>query len=272
MGAVMTADAELWRAYRRGKDPGLRDRLVEKHLVLVKYQAARLASRLPSHLRLDDLFSAGLIGFLGAVEEYDPDRGVEFSAYAARRIRGAIMDELRRLDWVPRTVRRRLRDVERAIGALTGRLDRQPTDEEIAEKLGMNVEGYRRLLGESVTLLSLDALPAGQEDGAMPLESLEDAGSPNPFLSLAAKERRAILGRIIESLPPRERQVLALYYGEELTMQEVGEALGVTESRVSQLHGSAILRMRAALRRQRLGASDLVFPRTAAPAHGEPRP
>jgi RNA polymerase sigma factor FliA len=259
----MKADAALWHAYRRTRDLALRDRIIEKHLVLVKYAAARIAGRLPNHLSLDDLYSAGLPGYLRAVEDYDPSRGVEFSVYASQRIRGSIFDELRRLDWVPRAVRRKIREAERAIDTLFRRLGRQPTEEEIATELSIALEEYRRLLGYGLTLLSLDAPAGGQDDGVVPLESLEDGTSPNPFLSLAAKERRTILGRIIEGLPERERQVLSLYYYEELTMQEVGQALGVTESRVSQLHSSAILRIRAAMRRHRISANDLIPGRAA---------
>jgi RNA polymerase sigma factor for flagellar operon FliA len=253
----MSMDGEHWRTYRTTRNPALRERLVEEHLSLVKYIAMRVAGRLPGHLGVDDLYSAGLLGFLGAIDDYDPDRGVDFGAYATPRIRGAIFDELRRLDVVPRRVRRRIRDAERAIDTLGRRLSRAPTDEEVAAELGIEVEAYRRILTEGVTLLALDAPPARQEEGASPMDVLEDASSPNPFATAADRERGAILGRMIDRLPPKERQVLALYYYEELTMQEVGKVLGVTESRVSQLHSSAILRLRVELRRQRMDAADL---------------
>lgn len=269
---MSAADFELWRSYRTSHDPGLRDRLIERYLPVVKYVAARVAGRLPSHLQIDDLYSAGLFGFLGAINDYDPDMGVEFSSYATPRIRGAIFDELRRLDWVPRTVRRKIREAERAIDALSGRLGREPTDEEIAGELSTTVEAYRQLLADGVTVISLDAPVAHDAGGSAPRESIEDLDSPNPLLSLAAKERRTILGRIIDRLPDRERQVLALYYYEELTMREVGEVLGVTESRVSQLHSSAILRVRAALRRHRLSKAELLFTRRVTRTHGSYRP
>jgi RNA polymerase sigma factor for flagellar operon FliA len=242
----------LWREYRRTRSREVRDRLVEHHVVLVKYVAARVAGRLPSHLQMDDLYSAGLLGFLGAIEDYDPDLGVEFSIYAEPRIRGAIFDELRRLDWVPRGVRRRIRDAERAIDLLTTRLGRQPTEEEMAVELKITLAAYRELLGAGVTVISLDAPASGDEEGPAPIDGLEDHLSPSPFQTLAAKEGRQRLARLIDELPERERQVLALYYYEELTMREVGEVLGVTESRVSQLHSGAILRLRTAIRRHRL--------------------
>jgi RNA polymerase sigma factor for flagellar operon FliA len=265
---MSSRDIELWRTYRRTNDPGLRDRLIERYLPVVKYVAARVAGRLPSHLQIDDLYSAGLFGFLGAINDYDPEMGVEFSSYATPRIRGAIFDELRRLDWVPRTVRRKVREAERAIETLSGRLGREPTDEEVARELQTTVEAYRQLLADGVTIISLDAPMTHEAGGSSPRENVEDVDSPNPLLSLATKERRAILGRLIDRLPDRERQVLALYYYEELTMREVGELLGVTESRVSQLHSSAILRLRAALRRQRVQQAELTFSRTLARAHG----
>ncbi len=253
----MTTDVERWRAYRASKDPGLRDQLIEQHLGLVKYAASWVAGRLPSHLRLDDLYSAGMLGFLDAVEHYDPDRNVEFAAYATPRIRGAIFDELRRLDVVPRRVRRRLREAQRAVEALTQRLDRDPTDEEIAAELGIEVGEYRRLLNEGVTLLSLEGGSGQREEGLSPIDVLEDASAPSPLATLEARERREMLGRVIDGLPEKERQVLALYYYEELTMQEAGKVLGVSESRVSQIHSSAMLRLRTSLRRQRVAAGDL---------------
>lgn len=253
----MIADFALWVSYRQTRSTALRDQIIEKHLVLVKYAAARIAGRLPSHLRMDDLYSAGLMGFLDALEDYDPERGVEFSAYANPRIRGAIFDELRRLDCVPRRVRRRIREAERAIDTLTQRLDRQPTDDEIAAELGIDLAAYQRLLGEGVTLLSLEGAPSSHAEGLSPMDTLEDSDVASPFEALEAKERREILGRIIDRLPEKERQVLALYYYEELTMHEVGRVLGVTESRVSQLHSSAVLRLRAALRRHRVDPGDL---------------
>lgn len=248
-------DRELWRAWRRGRDPALRDRLVERHLGVVKQAAAWVAGRLPSHLRLDDLYSAGMMGYLDAIEHYDPEVGVSFAAYAGPRIRGAILDELRRLDCVPRRVRRRIREAQRAIEALCQRLDRQPEEEEVARELGIPLAEYRRLLGAGVTLLSIDAL-AEREEGPTPLDVLEDPGLPSPLQRLEGRERRQLLAGLIDRLPPRERQVLALYYVEELTMQEIGQVLGVTESRVSQIHSGALLRLRAMLRRQRLEAGD----------------
>jgi RNA polymerase sigma factor for flagellar operon FliA len=260
---------ELWRTYRRTKDAALRERLIEADLAVVKYVAVRIATRLPRHLRLDDLHSAGLLGYLAAVEDFDPERGVQFAAYASHRVRGAIFDELRRLDWVPRGARERIRDAERAIDRLTQRLDRHPTSEEVAQELGTTVEAYRASLADGVTLVSLSAA-VSDADGPSVIDTLADPAAPDPLRALAESERREILGRIIDDLPEREKQVLALYYYEELNMREVGEVMGITESRVSQLHSSAIMRARSALRRQRLTAGELTLPNPAT-AGGEAR-
>ena len=255
------ASLDLWRAYRRTKDQRLRDQLIEADLPLVKYVAARIASRLPKHLRLDDLYSAGLLGYLAAVDDFDPERGVQFSAYATHRVRGAIFDELRRLDWVPRGVRERIRDTQRAVDTLLQRLDRHPTDEEIAAELGIETDAYHKSLADGVTLVSLTSTASAEGEGPTLTDNVEDTGTPDPFSTLAEEERRAILGRLIDRLPERERHVLALYYHEELTMREVGAVLGVTESRVSQLHSSAVQRLSVMLRRQRLSAEELVVSR-----------
>jgi len=254
VAAHVTSNLELWRAYRRSKDPALRERLVEAHLALVKFLVARIARRLPRHFRFDDLFSAGLMGSLAAVDEFDPERGVSFSSYASHRIRGAIFDELRRLDWMPRGSRARMRHAQRAIDTLSGRLVRLPTDQEIAKELGIEPETYRASLSKGITLVSLSADGVSATGEPSLVDSVEDGSSPDPFLALAEGERRAMLGRLIDGLPERERQVLALYYYEELTMREIGTVLGVTESRVSQLHSSAVLRLRVILRRQRVEA------------------
>jgi RNA polymerase sigma factor FliA len=246
----MTDERELFREYRRTRTPAVREALVERHLPLVKYAATWVAGRLPSHLRLDDLYSAGMLGFLDAIEHYDPERGVPFSAYAAPRIRGAILDELRRVDCVPRRVRRRLRDAQRTMDQLSHELDRAPTEEEMAARMGVDVAEYQRLLGEGVTLVSLDDAMR-DDDRLATFDALVDGSLPSPLGALEVREQRRWLGRLIDGLPERERQVLALYYYEELTMQDIGAVLGVTESRVSQIHSGAVLRLRTALRRQR---------------------
>jgi RNA polymerase sigma factor FliA len=247
----MSEDPELLREFRRTRAPAVRERLVERHLGLVKCVAAWVAGRLPSHVRRDDLYSAGMLGFLDAITRYDPDRGVPFSAYASARIRGAILDELRRLDVVPRRTRRKLVEAQRAIETLVRKLDREPTEEEVAARLDIDVAEYRRLRGESVTLVSLDGSAREDEPGRVTLDGLVDTSVPSPLRLTEDTDQRHVVLRLIDRLPERERQVLALYYYEEMTMQEIGDVLGVTESRVSQVHSSAVLRLRGALRRDR---------------------
>jgi RNA polymerase sigma factor FliA len=247
----MSEDLELLREFRRTRASDVGERLVERHLGLVKCVAAWVAGRLPSHVRRDDLYSAGMLGFLDAMTRYDPDRGVPFPAYAGPRIRGAILDELRRLDVVPRRTRRKLLEAQRAIEALAQELDREPTEEEVAGRLDMDVAEYRRLRNEGVTLVSLDGSARDDEPRGVPLDGLVDTSVPSPLRMTEDSDQRHLVSRLIDRLPERERQVLALYYYEELTMQEIGDVLGVTESRVSQMHSSAVLRLRGALRRDR---------------------
>ena len=257
----MSDDLELFREYRRTRSAEARDRLIEGHLSLVKSAAGWMAGRLPNHVRLDDLYSAGVLGFLDAIVHFDPERGVPFAAYAGPRIRGAILDELRRLDRVPRRIRRRLREAQRTIEALTQELDREPTDEEVADRLGVEVADYHRLLGQGVTLVPLDVSGRDDDPRGVTLDVLADGSLPSSLHVLEDGEQRRFVSRLIDGLPERERQVLDLYYYEELTMQDIGQLLGVTESRVSQMHSCGVLRLRAALRRQRAHTGPRAAPR-----------
>jgi RNA polymerase sigma factor FliA len=242
----------LWREYRLNGNPALRDRLIVTYAPLVKYVAGRLGSGLPAHVDDEDLVSYGLLGLIGAIERYDPDRDVKFETYAIARIRGAIIDELRALDWVPRSVRSRARDIERAIGELEAKLGRVPTDEEIAGKLGLSTEE----LDESLSEISRSSIAALDElwtisgtggDQVALIDTIEDPEAPDPQGSLSQTELREAIADSIARLPEREKLVVTLYYYEELTLREIGEVLGVTESRVSQLHTKAILRLKARL-------------------------
>jgi RNA polymerase sigma factor for flagellar operon FliA len=243
----------LWRSYRASPgDKALRDRLILTYAPLVKYVAGRLGSGLPAHVEEEDLVSYGLLGLIGAIERYDPNRDVKFETYAITRIRGAIIDELRALDWVPRSVRARAREIERAIAALEAKLHRPPTDEEIAEKIGITGDE----LEDSLTDISRSSIAALDElwtvggsggDQVALIDTIEDADAPAPDSALAATELKEALGEAITRLPEREKLVVTLYYYEELTLREIGEVLGVTESRVSQLHTKAVLRLKARL-------------------------
>jgi len=245
----------LWRQYRSAPDSkALRDRLILTYAPLVKYVAGRLGSGLPAHVDDDDLISYGLLGLIGAIERYDPDRDVKFETYAIARIKGSIIDELRAMDWVPRSVRARARDIERAIAELERKLHRAPTDEEIAAKLGLTEEE----LGDSLTDISRSSIAAldelwtvntsgGGGDQVALIDTIEDTDAPDPQGTLSQTEMKEAVGEAIARLPDREKLVVTLYYYEELTLREIGEVLGVTESRVSQLHTKAILRLKARL-------------------------
>jgi RNA polymerase sigma factor FliA len=241
----------IWRDYKRSGDPKVRDRLILTYAPLVKYVAGRLGSGLPAHVDDDDLVSYGLLGLIGAIERFDPDRDIKFETYAVARIKGSIIDELRSLDWVPRSVRSRARQIERAIAELESRLGRAPTDEEIAAKVGISEDDLDESLSEisRTSIAALDELwtvSAGGDQIAL-IDTIEDRHGPNQQSALAEAEIKEAVGEAIARLPERERLVVTLYYYEELTLREIGEVLGVTESRVSQLHTKAILRLKARL-------------------------
>ena len=242
----------LWREYAKTKDQALRDRLILTYAPLVKYVAGRLGSGLPAHVDENDLVSYGLLGLIGAIERFDPDRDIKFETYAIARIKGSIIDELRAMDWVPRSVRSRARDIERAIGELEARLGRAPTDEEIAGKLGVSQDE----LADSLTDISRSSIAALDElwtvsstggDQIALIDTIEDTQGPEPQSALAETEMKEAIAEAIARLPEREKLVVTLYYYEELTLREIGEVLGVTESRVSQLHTKAVLRLKARL-------------------------
>jgi RNA polymerase sigma factor for flagellar operon FliA len=250
----MVGDSEsktLWLEYRRTSSKALRDRLIVTYAPLVKYVAGRLGSGLPAHVEEADLVSYGLLGLMSAIDRYDPERDIKFETYAIARIRGSIIDELRTLDWVPRSVRSRARNIERAIRELEAKLSRAPTDEEIAGRLGITTDELEDSLIDisRSSIAALDELwsTAGDGDQVSLLEMLEDPDSANPVDSLDETEVREALADAISRLPEREKLVVTLYYYEELTLREIGEVLGVTESRVSQLHTKAILRLRSRL-------------------------
>jgi RNA polymerase sigma factor for flagellar operon FliA len=241
----------LWQEFKRKRDKATRDRLILTYAPLVKYVAGRLGSGLPAHVDEGDLVSYGLLGLIGAIERYDPDRDIKFETYAISRIKGAIIDELRALDWVPRSVRARAREIERSMTELEAKLGRAPTDEELAAKIGISVDE----LEESLTDISRSSIAAldelwsvsGEGDQVSLLDTIEDETGPRPEAALDETEMREALADAISRLPEREKLVVTLYYYEELTLREIGEVLGVTESRVSQLHTKAILRLKARL-------------------------
>ncbi|HSI82074.1 MAG TPA: FliA/WhiG family RNA polymerase sigma factor [Solirubrobacterales bacterium] len=242
---------DLWRRYKEEGDERARERLVVAYSPLVKFIAGRLASGLPSHVDESDLISYGLIGLIGAIERFDPAKGIKFETFAVARVKGAIIDELRSLDWVPRSVRARAREVERAHVALEGKLQRAPTDEEMAVQLGVTVEEFQGILLDiaNSSVLALDDLwtfadPESSSQISV-LDTIKDPGAIDPEIEAQSSELKDRLADAIEGLPERERLVIALYYYENLTLREIGEVLGVTESRVSQLHTKAVLALRS---------------------------
>jgi RNA polymerase sigma factor for flagellar operon FliA len=243
---------DLWRRYKASGDVQARERLVVAYSPLVKYVSGRMASGLPAHVEESDLISYGLVGLISAIERFDVTREIKFETYAITRIKGAIIDELRSLDWVPRSVRARARHIERAIGELEARLGRAPNDEEIAKKLGISVDELEESLGEIArsSIAALDELwtvsGSGGDQVAL-IDTIEDEGAPDPQGTLSVTEQKEALADAIARLPEREKLVVTLYYYEELTLREIGEVLGVTESRVSQLHTKAILRLKSRL-------------------------
>ena len=225
--------------------------LIIHYLPLIKYIAARLANRLPANITADDLLSAGVIGLMDAAGKFDPSKKIKFKTYAEFRIRGSMLDELRSLDWVPRSIRKKMSDLERAIFKLEKKIGRPAEDEEIAEELGMTMEEYYRFLEETKGVSFLDIemirrrMPDNNEDDLFDL--IADCEKNDPFHVLKLSEVKGILMKAIDCLPHKERKVISLYYYDELTMKEIGGLLGYTESRISQLHSKAIHRIRAHL-------------------------
>jgi RNA polymerase sigma factor for flagellar operon FliA len=230
--------------------PKQKDELILEYAPLIKFIAQKIAVRLPSNIELDDLMSSGVIGLMDAIEKYDPTRDNKFKTYAEFRIRGAILDELRAQDWVPRSVRDKAKLLDRTMIDLEVALGRTASDEEIAEKLNMSMDEFYDLLNQvrPVSVLSIDeAATFSNVDKKSILNLLEATKLNNPFTQLNLKSVKDIVTQSIEELPERQRLVLSLYYYEDLNLKEIGKVLRVTESRVSQLHAQAISRLRAKL-------------------------
>jgi RNA polymerase sigma factor for flagellar operon FliA len=234
---------ELWAAYLAEPTRALRDRLVVHYTPLLRAVAHRLGSALPSYIEVADLVQCGVFGLIDAVERFDPERSPRFESYAVPRIRGAILDELRAQDWVPRTVRGRVRELERAQERLEARLQRAATDVELAEEIGLPVQEVRSL-GRQLQMISVEAL---DENSGGVSELLADDGAPDPVAVVQATETLRQLAAAVEQLGERDRTVVRLYYLENRTLAEIGRLLGVTESRVCQLHTRLVGRLRGRL-------------------------
>ena len=230
------------------KDWPQREELVTKYAPLIKTVAGRLAMRLPPHVDQDDLLSAGVMGLLDAIEKYDPEKGVAFKSYAEFRIRGAMLDELRAMDWVPRSVRKNAKRLEQAYGTVERRKMAPATDDEVAKELDIDLESFHRLLEQTRGISIISEEEVGELISHKQVGSLwqlyHDASLSDPLAALDLVELRDFIAQAIEGLPQNERLVVTLYYYEELTMKEIGSAMGYTESRISQLHTKAVLRLR----------------------------
>ncbi|MBE9374370.1 RNA polymerase sigma factor WhiG [Saccharopolyspora sp. HNM0983] len=242
----------LWQAFGERRDQELRDRLVLHYAPLVKYVAGRVGTGLPSHVEVSDLIQSGIFGLVDAIEKFEPERGLKFETYAMQRIRGAILDDLRAQDWVPRSVRSRARDVERALERLEAKLQRTATDVELADELELSVEDLRELFAQlqMTSVVALDDLIGAGSSQASLAETLADDSAEDPVTALVDRDSRRQLAEAVERLSERDRVVVTLYYFENLTLAEIGRVLGVTESRVCQLHTRAVLRLRSKLTEQ----------------------
>lgn len=246
---------ELWRRYKEEGDSRARDRLILIYAPLVKYVAGRMGTNFPSHVEESDLISYGLLGLIGALERFDLSRNIKFETYAITRIKGSILDELRSLDWVPRSVRSVARQIERSSASLENKLHRAPTDQELAKDLNLSMQEFHEALTRisSSSIVALEELwtisSTGTESVAL-IDTIEDRQSKDPAAVVDVTEVKERLAHAIANLPEREKIVIALYYYEGLTLREIGDVLGVTESRVSQLHTKAILRLKGRLKDQ----------------------
>lgn len=239
----------LWQSFGERRDQELRDRLVLHYAPLVKYVAGRVGTGLPSHVEISDLIQSGIFGLVDAIEKFEPERGLKFETYAMQRIRGAILDDLRAQDWVPRSVRSRARDVERALERLEAKLQRTATDAELASELELSSDELRELFAQlqMTSVVALDDLIGAGPMQASLAETLPDDRAEDPVAALVDRDSRRQLAEAVERLSERDRVVVTLYYFENLTLAEIGKVLGVTESRVCQLHTRAVLRLRTKL-------------------------
>jgi len=243
---------EVWQEFFRTRDDHHRNLLMEHYLRIVRYTAERIYAKLPDKVELDDLISAGIFGLMDAIDAFDPERGVKFETYCTPRIRGAILDELRNMDWVPRLVRARAHQLERALQTLEAHLGRMPTEREIAEELDLDMDEFHRLQRDAnaVGLVSLSnkfSDSDGERD-IREIDVIEDQKSQNPLLEA---QKRDLKNLLTKGLSRAERLIIVLYYYEEMTMKEIGATLDLSESRVSQMHSSIIARLKAQMNSRR---------------------
>src|SRR5436305_9579380 len=250
--AVEAAIKALWVEFKDTADPRLRERLILHYSPLVKYVAGRVGVGLPPNIEQADLVSYGIFGVIDAIEKFDISRAIKFETYAISRIKGAIIDELRAIDWIPRSVRYKAREVEKAYAGLEARLHRTPTEPEVAEELGIGLDDLHTIFSQVsfVNVIALDELlnVGGERGDKLSLvDTLEDTKAEDPVQAFETEETKYLLARAINTLPEREKIVVTLYYYEGLMLTEIGQVLGVTESRICQMHTKAVLQLRAKL-------------------------
>ena len=250
---IESAIAQLWRDYKDTGDERLRERLILHYSPLVKYVAGRVGVGLPPNIEQADLVSYGIFGLIDAISKFDLERAIKFETYAISRIKGAIIDELRSIDWIPRSVRYKAREVEKAYAALEARLHRTPTEAEVAAELGIALEDLHTIFSQVsfVNVVALDELltsGSGEKGDNLTLgDTLEDTKAEDPVQAFESEETKYLLAKAINTLPEREKIVVTLYYYEGLTLAEIGQVLGVTESRICQMHTKAVLQLRGKL-------------------------
>ena len=247
---------ELWEGFKSSGSSALRERLILHYSPLVKYVAGRVGVGLPPNIEQADLVSYGIFGLIDAIEKFDLERAIKFETYAISRIRGAIIDELRAIDWIPRSVRFKAREVEKAYAALEGQLHRTPTESEVADQMGIKLEDLHAIFSQVsfVNVVALDELLSvgGEKGDKLSLvDTLEDTRAEDPVAAFESEETKYLLAKAINTLPEREKIVVTLYYYEGLTLAEIGQVLGVTESRICQMHTKAVLQLRGKLAEQR---------------------
>ncbi|MFA7347943.1 MAG: FliA/WhiG family RNA polymerase sigma factor [Desulfurivibrionaceae bacterium] len=229
-----------------------RNELILTYTPLIKYIAARLAARLPAQVSLDDLVSCGIIGLIDAINKFDVSKNVQFKTYAEFRVKGAMLDELRALDWVPRSVRRKTTDLEKAYADIEKQVGRPATDEEVAQTMGLTLDDFYKLLDEtkSVSFMDIEFLRQKATEANDPtLAETFAMDDRDPFTAINLSQIRELIAGAISDLPEKEKLTVSLYYQDELTMKEIGEVLGYTESRISQMHSKAMFRLRAKLKK-----------------------
>lgn len=243
---------QLWKQYSETKDPAVKEKLIIEYAYLIKYVAGRLSIYFGSNVEFDDLVGYGAFGLIDAIEKFDINKGVKFETYASLRIRGSIIDSIRDLDWVPRSLRQKNKELEKVYAEIENELGHSATDQEVAQKLGLSMDDFYRLLND-VNVSSMMSLEEFMEQNyERGLEIVSDNSDDKPEASLEFGELKDILAESINKLPEKEKSVISFYYFEELTLKEISAIMNVTESRISQLHTKALLRMRGKLFRHKI--------------------